>query len=83
MQRTGLDESAVAARLGLKMAMANASPEISAGFLVDLWKAVGAQEQTVEEFLATGPQVSVPLLVRGLLWLAKFDLIRITEADRA
>lgn len=76
IQFPGVDETGVAARLALKIAMVNVSADTSPGFLLDLWKQVGHEGATVRDILATRQPSSAALVLRGLLWLAKLGLLR-------
>jgi hypothetical protein len=81
-QAPGLSESVVASRLGMAIVMVNASHDISEAFLIDLWREIGTEEVTVGEVLARRQTRPASLMVRALLWLAKFDLLHIAEPER-
>jgi hypothetical protein len=77
IQSPGVDEAEVMARLALKIAMVNLSPDVSAAFMLDLWKQVGNRGATVRTILDQRPSSAAALTARGLLWLAKLGLLRI------
>jgi hypothetical protein len=76
IQFPDVDETEVAARLALKIAMINVSADTSPSFLLDLWKQVGHEGATVRDILATRQPSSAALVLRSLLWLAKLGLLR-------
>jgi hypothetical protein len=66
----------------MAIVMVNASHDISEAFLIDLWREIGTEEVTVGEVLARRQTRPASLMVRALLWLAKFDLLHIAEPER-
>nr|WP_246718634.1 glycosyltransferase family 4 protein [Microvirga terrestris] len=69
-------ETEVQERLSLKMSLVNASPDISAAFLLAVWKVAGGHGATVRDVLATHQNTSAALAVRALLWLTKLGLLK-------
>jgi starch synthase len=82
-QAAGVDEAEVLERLSLKVALVNASPDISCAFLLGVWKLAGGQAATVRSIIAAHQNASPALTVRALLWLAKFDLLTIAPGASA
>jgi len=76
-QVDGLDEAEVLERLSMRVSLVNASPDISADFLVAVWKLAGRQNTTTRDILSAHQDSSPALAVRAILWLAKLGLIRI------
>jgi glycosyltransferase involved in cell wall biosynthesis len=73
-----IDDAEVLERLSLRVALVNASPDISSSFLLTVWKLAGSQGTTVRNILAAHQGASPALTVRALVWLAKFGLVTIT-----
>jgi glycosyltransferase involved in cell wall biosynthesis len=81
-QAAGIAEAEVLERLSLRVAMVNASPDISSAFLMAVWKMAGGQGITVRDIVAAHQNASPALTVRALLWLAKLGLLTITPQDK-
>jgi glycosyltransferase involved in cell wall biosynthesis len=77
-QAAEIGEAEVLERLSLRVALVNASPDISSAFLLAVWKLAGGQGTTVRDILAAHQNASPALTVRSLLWLAKLGLLTIT-----
>ncbi len=76
-QAAEIGEAEVLERLSLKVALVNASPDISSAFLLTVWKLAGGQGTTVRSVIAAHQNASPALTVRALVWLAKFGLLTI------
>jgi alpha-maltose-1-phosphate synthase len=81
VQTAGIDGAEAAARLGLKLAFVNVSSEVSDAFLLNLWRDVGAGGGAVRDLIAARSGTPPHLTVRGLMWLAKFDLVRLSKPE--
>jgi len=81
-QVAGIDEAEVMERLSLRLALVNASPDISSAFLLAVWKLAGGQGVMVRDIVAAHLNVSPALTVRALLWLAKLGLLTIKHQDK-
>jgi alpha-maltose-1-phosphate synthase len=81
-QAAGIGEAEVLERLGLRVALVNASPDISSAFLLTVWKLVGRQDTTVRDIVAAHQNASPAVTVRALLWLAKLGLLTITPQGK-
>ncbi|WP_201861512.1 glycosyltransferase [Microvirga soli] len=82
-QAAGISEAEVLERLGLRVALVNASPDISSAFLLTVWKLAGGQCTTVRNIIAGHQNASPALTVRALVWLAKLGLLTIALGTSA
>nr|WP_246408190.1 glycosyltransferase family 4 protein [Microvirga lupini] len=80
-QSAEIGEAEVLERLNLKVALVNASPDISSTFLLAMWKQVSDQGTSVREVLTAHRDASPALTARALMWLAKLGLLKINPRD--
>jgi starch synthase len=77
-QTLGVSEAEVLERLSLKASLVNASKDISADFLLAVWKLADGRGATLQDVLAAHQNTQPALAVRALLWLTKLGLLRVT-----
>lgn len=74
-----VDETEAAERLALRIALVNASPDITPALLLGMWREVGSEGVTVKDFVAARRDLPAALTVHSLLWLAKLGLLSIEQ----
>ena len=74
-----MHEDEVLQRLALKIALVNATPDLSSALLLDVWKQVGPQGAAARDILAAKQGMPAAVLIQSLLLLAKLGLVKIVD----